>query len=254
MPYDQAARFAAKADPSRPDEPWLVVLEFQTRPEAGKLDVTLEEVAALRARERHGPDGSGRYLVTAGIVHLTGRPGESILDMSFADGTGLRFAPPTWDIAEDSAPETLEGVASGRLSWGKLLWVPLMQAADELELIEQWRVLFLEKIGDPQRRQDLFRTVLTFAEAASIRKIWRRAMEGVELTESPLWNEWIAESIARVNRKHAMQVVQAKFPGSDSSEVLRTIELQDDPDILQDRFNAAVVAPTLADFVNHLKG
>src|SRR3989442_167758 len=48
-------------DPEAEDKPWLMVLEFQAQVDADKLDVTLEEVAILRSRARHGADRKGKY-------------------------------------------------------------------------------------------------------------------------------------------------------------------------------------------------
>src|SRR5262245_65863730 len=47
---------AILADADAPERPWLIVLEFQTRHDPDKLDVTLEEVARLRLHGRHGQD------------------------------------------------------------------------------------------------------------------------------------------------------------------------------------------------------
>jgi hypothetical protein len=44
-----------------------------------KLDVTLEEVAILRSRARHGEDRKGKYKVLAGLVYLQGRCLEEVL-------------------------------------------------------------------------------------------------------------------------------------------------------------------------------
>ena len=118
---------AALDDPSRPELSWLVVLEFESRAEADKIDVTLEEVAALRNRARHR-EHEGKYRVTAGIVYLTGQ-GPELLDMTFSDGRGTRHAPLVWHLESDDAARTLEAVATGSISWGMLSWVPLMASS-----------------------------------------------------------------------------------------------------------------------------
>src|SRR5262249_48017721 len=50
---------AALDDPAAPDKPWLMVIEFQAQVDPDKLDATLEEVAILRNRARHGREGKG---------------------------------------------------------------------------------------------------------------------------------------------------------------------------------------------------
>ena len=65
---------AAMSGVGAADKPWLIVLEFQAQVDADKLDVTLEEVAILRSRVRHGEDRKGKYKVAAGMVYLQGLP------------------------------------------------------------------------------------------------------------------------------------------------------------------------------------
>ena len=116
---DRTADLVAALDATEGAAPWLVILEFESQPDADKIDVTLEEVAAFRNRVRHGEDRKGRYRVTAALVYLTGR-GPDLLDMTFADGSGTRHAPLVWNVAADDAASTLEAVATGKMSWGKL--------------------------------------------------------------------------------------------------------------------------------------
>src|SRR3954452_471617 len=58
-PAPPADLVAALDDPTAPDRPWLMVVEFQAQVDADKLDTTLEEVALLRSRVRHGQEWQG---------------------------------------------------------------------------------------------------------------------------------------------------------------------------------------------------
>src|SRR5438874_2520659 len=91
---------AALDDPATADRPWLMVVEFQAQLDPDKLDATLEEVALLRSRARHGEERNGKYRVVAALVYLRYRCPEDVLDMTFPDGTGTRHAPLVWNIAE----------------------------------------------------------------------------------------------------------------------------------------------------------
>src|SRR5688500_10973545 len=68
-------------DPGHPDEPWLLVFEFEARPDADKLGVTLEEAVSLHRNVRHGEQRTGRYKVMTALVYLRGRCPAHILDM-----------------------------------------------------------------------------------------------------------------------------------------------------------------------------
>jgi hypothetical protein len=68
---DRTADLVAALDgPAAADKPWLLVLEFQARVDPDKLDVTLEEVAILRSRARHGEDRKGKYKVLRAVPKL----------------------------------------------------------------------------------------------------------------------------------------------------------------------------------------
>ena len=79
-PTRTADHVAALDDPDNTALPWLIVLEYQSEQDDTKLDVTLEEVAILRCRVKHGVERKGKYRVTAGLVWLTGTM-EEVIDM-----------------------------------------------------------------------------------------------------------------------------------------------------------------------------
>ncbi len=165
-PERTADLIAALDDVGAADQPWLLVLEFQAQVDADKLDVTLEEVAVLRSRARHGEDRKGKYNVTAGLVYLRGRCPEAVLDMTLPDGSGTRHAPLVWNVADDDARQALEAVASGRSSWGLLFWVALMAGGGDDALIGRWKEVVAAIVSDLQTRGNLAAIAMVFAELA----------------------------------------------------------------------------------------
>src|SRR5262249_18376096 len=77
---------AALDDPA--GAPALLLIEFQSRHDPDKLDVTLEQAGILRCRARHGPDRQGKYRVLTALVYLQGRCPDAVLDMTLPGGFG----------------------------------------------------------------------------------------------------------------------------------------------------------------------
>src|SRR5262249_33365642 len=113
-------------DAACPDEPWLLVVEFQAEHDPDKLDVTLVYVARLRADFRHGPKQRGKHKVAVALVYLRGRAPLPVLDMTLPEpgGVGTRHVALVGNVADAAAATALADVASGRSSWGLLFLDP----------------------------------------------------------------------------------------------------------------------------------
>lgn len=248
---------AALNDPAAPNLPWLLVLEFQAQVDADKLDVTLEEVAILRSRARHGSEKKGMYQVATGLVYLRDRCPDDTLDMRLPDGSGTRHAPRIWNVAEDNAAASLEGILAGSLSWGVLFWVPLMAGGDADATITRWKEVVTTRIESRSRRGDLAVVALVFAELAGRAIVWKRALEEFDMTESQVVNEFIAKAEMktelRIQRQNLLELLAGRFPGAVPAEVTRLIEQQDSFDLLHNWFKAAIRATTFEEFMAVLK-
>lgn len=255
---DRAADLvAALDDPFRPEKPWLAVLEFQTDPVEDKLDGTLEEVAILRHRVRHGDERKGKYKVVVGLIHLRGRSPVEMLDMTLPDGSGTRYAPLIWNVAEDDAERTLERVASGEVSWGMLFWVPLMNGGGSEEVIGRWKDVVNTRVEDRQTRVAVTHIALIFAELVGRRIMWKLSMDDSGMTESPLVNEWISQGVEKAmlkeRRRTLIAVLERKFRITLPADMVRFINEQESLPLLEDWRNAALDAATLGDFMAVLK-
>jgi hypothetical protein len=251
---DRTADLVAAFDNSAtPDAPWLMVLEFQAQVDPDKLDVTLEEVAILRSRVRHGPERQGKYRVVAGLVYMRDRSPDDSLDMRLPDGSGTRHAPRIWTVAEDKAAATLETVASGSLSWGMLFWVPLMAGGGEEATIARWKELTSSRIDDRSRRGDLAGIAMIFAELAGRAIVWKRALEGFEMTESQVVKEWMSQGELKNQRQLLLRLLNKRFPGAVPADVSKLINEQESFDLLNHWFDAAASANSFQDFMTVLK-
>lgn len=251
---DRTADLVAALDAAERAEPWLVVFEFESHPDDDKIDVTLEEVSAFRNRVRHS---KGKYRVTAALVYLTGR-GLDLLDMTFADGSGTRHAPLVWNVAGDDAASTLEAVAAGEMSWGKLFWVPLMARGDEEGVIRRWHEVVTGIVTDARIQQNIAEVAIIFADLAGRFLAWERVLKEWKMTESMVVNTWIEraqiKSQLEERRSSLLELLRLKFPGKVSEEIAKLVDQQSDLDLLRTWFRAAAQVPTMDDFVKGLRG
>lgn len=234
---------AAMDDPVSPYVPWLVVLEFQAQPDEAKLDVTLQEVAALRVSARHGADRLGRYYAVAGLVYLVGKCPATLLDMTLPSGAGTRHKVLEWNVADDDAAATVERVAAGELSWAMLHWVPLMAGGGDDSVIKRWRDVASLIVGDDKRRGNLLINVFVFAELARRVPEWRRVMEGIEWTESEVVNDWLRRGnergMLRATRQRLIELIDVRFPEQLPPDYRKMIEQQESPSLLDVWFRVA---------------
>ena len=247
-----ADRVASLLDESAPERPWLLILEFQSQHDPDKLDVTLAEAARLRIDMRHGPERRGKYNVCTALIYLRGRCPEAALDMTLTGGFGTRHAPLVWNVGEDSAEQSLADVTAGRMAWGLLFWIPLMQGGGEVAMIERWKEL-ASAIADRRLRADLIRVVLIFAELAGCVLAWEKGLEGWDMTESQLVNRWTEQARREerilTRREDILETLQERFPGAIPAEILDLIRRQDSLDMLKEWFHAAVTASSAEQFL-----
>jgi hypothetical protein len=252
---DRTADLVAQLDNlTIPEQPWLLIIEFQAQVELDKLDVTLEETAILRNRARHGEDKQGRYNVTAGMVYLVERCPQEVLNMTLPDGTGTRHAPRIWNVAADDAVQTLEAVATDKESWAMLFWVPLMADADQEAVIERWKELVLTKVEERGRRGDLAFIARTFAQLALRGQEWNRQLKGFDMTESQVAQEVRHEGEIKARQEDTLTVLEDKFPSAVTEELIRVIKDQDSLVLLNQWFRTALRATNLDDFIAVLRG
>jgi len=248
---------AAMDDPNVLGTPWLIVIEIQAQIDALKIDVTLEEVAVLRNRVRHGPDRAGQYNVAAMMVYLRGRCPVSVLDMRLPDGSGTRHAPLVWNVEEEDAGQMLEAVANGQISSGMLFWVPLMAGAADGAIASRWKVVATATIPDLRKRGDLASVAMVFAELAGRVPEWQRGLEDFEMTESMIVNGWIRQGEVKGKLSQVchdlLRLLDRKFAGLVPAEVARAIREQESLEVLDLWFDEAISANTMEEFMAVLR-
>ena len=163
---DALAEFVAAA---RPEEPWMIVAEFQTEPRSDDLEARYRiRDGAFVANGGHSSDPRLKYMVGAVLLNLTGPQQPDHLTMPMPGmselGLGGRIMRP---VREEDAAATLARIASGDLSRCVLPWVTLMKGSGTPATIEEWkRLADLEK--NPPLRLEYGADALVFAELADV--------------------------------------------------------------------------------------
>jgi hypothetical protein len=187
-------------DPAGGGVPWAVAVEFQVRPDPamfGRLGgYALGLWLGLRPDEERG----SRFQVGAAVVNLTGSGSASRRMEWPAAGLVTRLDVAERNLERESADELVGGVESGRWARCVLPWVPLTAGGDDPGLIDRWKRA-AEAEPDPRRRAELGGLALVFADAAGRKEIWGTGLEGWNVTESSVVNEWIAQGEAKGEAK-----------------------------------------------------
>lgn len=135
-----------------------------------------------------------------------------------------------------------------------LPWLPLMTGGDDPGIIDRWKKL-AEGEPDRRRKADYAFLALTFAGASKRKAIWARALEGWNMIESEVANEWMAmgkaKGLAEGRAEQAVvtlvAVLEARF-GSVPAEVESAVRACADLAKLQTWTTQAATAATLDEF------
>jgi hypothetical protein len=142
---------------------------------------------------RPDDERGSRYHVGAAVVILTGK-GSAGAELRWP-GTGLvtHLGVVERNLEHESAVGLLGEIESGTRSRCLLPWVALMAGADSPEFIDRWKAA-ADTEPDACRRGAFARIAKVFAERVGRKAIWYEKLEGWNVEESPVVNEWIAEA------------------------------------------------------------
>lgn len=93
-------------------------------------------------------------------------------------------------------------------------------------------------IQEFQSQHDPDKLDVTLEEAAILRSRWKRQLEGFEMTESQVVNEWISQGEAqgelKASRQKLLEAITLRFPGCAPADVIRLINQQESIPMLDD--------------------
>ena len=174
-------------------EPWAVLVEFQTEPDAEMFGRLLGYLSGLWLELRPSDNPGDRFWVGAVVVNLTGT-GNSSRDMAWP-GAGLltRLGVRERNLANEDARATLDSILAGTTSPVVLPLIPLMRGGGEAGIMAEWLTRASAE-PDPRRRADYGGLALVFAEAADRHETWAKALEGWNVIQSKQVAEWQAQA------------------------------------------------------------
>ena len=225
---------------------------------------------ALLTESQTYPDPSmfGRLCVAGGILWETVRPSDLpddryglmalVLNLTGTGNSGRTFrtssslwevSPCEWNLADADAEAMLAEVEAGKAPLEALAFIPLMKKGGEDGIIRRW----LEVVGkEPDRRRRGGLTlVAVFAGLTGCKEEWEKALEGFDVNESTIVNEWRREGELKGARQSTAAAVllclRERF-GSVPEDVTRSVNICADTDRLEMLLTRAVREPSLEDF------
>jgi hypothetical protein len=111
----------------------------------------------------------------------------------------------------------------------------------------------LTLVDDRKHRGNLASIATVFAELVGNAIVWKRALEGFDMTESQVVNEWVAQAEIRKQRQLLLRLLNKRFPGEIPSDVTKLLNEQESSELLNYWFDAAASATTFAEFMAVLK-
>jgi hypothetical protein len=170
----------------------------------------LEYLGGLWRGYRPDEERGSRFNVAAIVLNLTGRA-QTSRDFRWKQ-TRLRTCLEVVELnlADLKATALLRQVASGRASRCVLPWMAVMTGGGDSANIRRWLRLASQE-PSRQRRADFAVVALTLAEAAGHKGVWQQALEGWDVTESTVANEFIALGKMTMCRANLRDLLQDRF-------------------------------------------
>jgi hypothetical protein len=262
---DTVAEFVSR---SGTQPPWACVVEPQAQQQADFVVRLFRYLLALYEELRHGPHDQDRYLMVGAIVNLSEGTLQKALNWvppGHTGGVGLTGKVWARDVCLADAAGVLAEVATGQVARCVLPWIPLMQGGERADIIEEWKRL-AELETNPATRNNYKGLALVFADQRKRREIWQQALEGWNVYESTIVNEWREEGRqegreeGRQEGLHALQQsllgeLRTRFPEETlPPEVQTTLEQQTSFEELARWMVFAATTPSLEEFRRSILG
>ncbi len=241
-------------DTTAPGRHWAVVVEFESEPDPLGLARLFNYLGQLYLELESDPEKRGKYAVGGALLNLTGAEESDTLEMRLPGreeyGEWLRVVLRTLRTVDGAA--TLAGIAAGEIDRCLLPWIALMHGAADPGIIKEWRRL-ADMEEDSRLRRQFGGLAQVFAELARCAPEWKQGLEGWNVGESQVVNEWRAEGDARgslrTRRADVLRALEIRMKAPPPPEVVKTVESIDSLDELSRWLDAAIAATSLDEFL-----
>jgi hypothetical protein len=220
--------------------PWVIAIEFQVEPDPLMFGRLLVYQGLLWLLEKPTEHPGDRFNVVGLVVNLTGI-GTTGQNMAWKPGQGTSIEPIERNLQCFKASDILDQIAAGKAPQAALALIPLMIGGGEEGIIKRWLEIAQPETDELQRAD--FCLARVFAGLTGCQEAWETALEGFNVRQSTVVNEWKAEAVA----KALFIVLKSRF-GSLPEELAGRITQTRDLDLLEKWVALAVEASSLDEF------
>jgi hypothetical protein len=121
-----------------------------------------------------------------------------------------------------------------------------------MENLAEWRRLAAPETNR-RLRAEYGGLALQFAELAGCRVAWAELLEDWNLEESQVVTEWMARGERKALRSKLVEALEVRFPGPFPTELLSTLQAENDIDRLSRWFRVALTSASLEQFQAEIK-
>lgn len=180
------------------------MIEFQTEPDSLMFGRILTYAGLTWLQEKPTDLPGDRFQLLPVVVNLTGI-GQTARTMIWRPGAGTSRELIEWNMQALDAAAVLAQVAAGKVARVVLAWVPLMQRGGEADILRQWLEIAAQE-PDPSWRDHLA-LARVFAPLTNTTDVWNHALEGFNMKQSAIVNEWKAEGKAKGKAETVRQIL-----------------------------------------------
>lgn len=229
----------------RPEEPWIVVAEFQTEPRGDDLERLMEYGLRFRRERRPASDPRLKSNVGGLLLNLTGpeQPESLAMPLPGMSGYGLSGRVVRLAVREQDSVATLARIAAKELSPCILPWVALMRGSGETVVLDEWKRL-ADLEPNLELRLEYAADALIFSELTGVQNEWKKALEGWNVRVSQQVLEWKAET----RQEDLLRLLEKRFKTAIPSDLVETIQATQDMSLLLRWFDFAFEVNSLDEF------
>jgi hypothetical protein len=208
----------------------LLIWEFQSRHDPGKIAVLTLETMIFACNAGGAAEPGAPLLPVPVLVYLAGECPQRELGLITPNGFGVIGKPVVWEMAKDSARETLAELRRGETTWGSLFWVPLMQGGGDEGVIDDWLSL-LDK-APVKARQDIANVAFVLSDLAGRRLAWARVNKEANMAESDVLDELLEMKLLFDRKRSLIGFLKVQHPDVITPDVERAIKEQPSLEVL----------------------